>query len=209
MRYRGLAHVGIGALAGLVAGALALVVSTPSLAWPLAWATATLTYAAATWLTIWHLDGDGTRERATSEDIGRPLVDVGVLAAALVSITAIGLLLVGGGPDRPDSPHVVMGVIAIIGSWVAVHTMFSLRYARRYYGDEEGGIDFNDPPGTSPRYTDFAYLAFTVGMTFQVSDSQITDPRMRRQVLGHALVSFFFITVILAVVINLVGSLAA
>lgn len=209
MRYRGLLHLGVGVLVGVVVGVVGGLLGGASVALPLAWAAGTLTYAAVTWLTIWRLDGEQTREHATSEDIGRPLVDLLVLAAAIVSITAIGLLLVGGGPNKPEAPHVVVGVVAIVGSWLAVHTMFSLRYARRYYSDTEGGIDFNDPPGTSPRYSDFAYLAFTVGMTFQVSDSQITDHRMRRQVLGHALTSFFFITVILAVVINLLGSLAA
>lgn len=207
MRYRGLVHLGIGVVVGLVVGVVAGVLSTPSLALPLGWAAGTLTYAAVTLATVWQLDGDGTRAHATSEDIGRPLVDVAVLAAAVVSVTVIGLLLVGAGPGQPDPPHIVVGVVAIVGSWVAVHTMFWLRYARKYYADDAGGIGFN--ADAQPRYSDFAYVAFTVAMTFQVSDTAITDGRMRRAVLGHALTSFFFVTVILAVVINLLGGLAS
>lgn len=208
MRYRGVAHLGTGVVAGLAVGAVAGLLWSPSLGWPLGWAVGTLTYAAVTWIAVWNLDGERTRALATSEDVGRPLVDVVVLVAALVSVAVIGLVLVGGGSHQPDAPHVGIGVVAIAGSWLAVHTMFWLRYVRIYYAEDPGaGIGFSGGED-APRYSDFAYVAFTVAMTFQVSDTGITTNRMRRAVLGHALTSFVFVAVILAVVINVVGSLA-
>jgi uncharacterized membrane protein len=86
-----------------------------------------------------------------------------------------------------------------------VHTIFTLRYARLYYTGRDEGVDFNqdDPPS----YADFAYLAFTVGMTFQVSDTQITHHAMRAAILRHALLSYLFGTVIVATTINLVAGL--
>jgi uncharacterized membrane protein len=88
-----------------------------------------------------------------------------------------------------------------------VHTVFMLRYAQLYYAGEQGGIDFNqaDPP----TYTDFAYLAFTIGMTFQVSDTPLRSKVIRRTALRHALLSYLFGTGILATTINLVASLSS
>jgi uncharacterized membrane protein len=85
-----------------------------------------------------------------------------------------------------------------------VHTVFTLRYARLYYTPPAGGIDFNeaDPPG----YVDFAYLAFTLGMTFQVSDTDLTAKPVRHLALRHALISYLFGAVILGLAINVVAS---
>lgn len=90
-------------------------------------------------------------------------------------------------------------------SWTVLHTVSLLHYARLYYTAPEGGVDFNsDEP---PEYSDFAYLAFTIGMTCQVSDTNLTSEPMRRAALGHALLSFVFGTFILAMTINAVAGL--
>ena len=90
-------------------------------------------------------------------------------------------------------------------AWAAVHTTFAVRYARLYYAGPDGGIDFNsDEP---PAYTDFAYLAFTIGMTFQVSDTAIGAKVIRSTALRHGLLSFLFGTVVIATTINLLASL--
>jgi uncharacterized membrane protein len=81
-----------------------------------------------------------------------------------------------------------------------------LRYARLYYNDPRGGIEFAEPDKT-PDYLDFVYVSFTVGMTFQVSDTDIQSSRIRRTVLRHALLSFLFGAVILGVTVNVVASL--
>jgi uncharacterized membrane protein len=90
-------------------------------------------------------------------------------------------------------------------SWAVVHTVFTLRYAHLYFEDPVGGIDFSSD--ADPDYRDFAYVAFTVGMTFQVSDTEIAKRTIRRAVLAHALLSYLFGAVILAVVINVLGGL--
>lgn len=90
-------------------------------------------------------------------------------------------------------------------SWAVVHTTFVLRYTRLYYTGQDGGVDFNQPE--PPAYLDFAYRAFTIGMTFQVSDTTIQAGAIRRTVLRHALLSYLFGTVIIATSINLVAGL--
>ena len=94
-------------------------------------------------------------------------------------------------------------------SWGVVHTVFTLRYAHRYYRDPIGGIDFKSGDDYAPDYGDFAYVAFTVGMTFQVSDTDIQSREIRRSVLSHALLAYLFGAVILAVTVNLIASLLA
>jgi uncharacterized membrane protein len=75
-------------------------------------------------------------------------------------------------------------VLAVIALWSTVYTVFTSPYARIYYRSEAGGIDFNedDPPA----YLDFAYSAFTIGMTFQVSDTDLGTEPISRIALGHA-----------------------
>ena len=90
-------------------------------------------------------------------------------------------------------------------AWSAVHTVFTLRYARLYYSPPIGGIDFNEED--DPTYLDFAYLALTIGMTFQVSDTNLTSKPIRRSALQHALLSYLFGAIIVALVINVVSSL--
>jgi len=87
-----------------------------------------------------------------------------------------------------------------------VHTVFTLRYARLYYNGTPGGIDFNE--SDDPDYGDFAYLAFTIGMTFQVSDTNLQSKPIRRMALRHAWISFPLGAIIIATSINLVAGLA-
>jgi uncharacterized membrane protein len=97
------------------------------------------------------------------------------------------------------------GVATVALSWAVVHTVFALRYAHEYYTPPVGGIDFKSRE--LPDYRDFAYVAFTVGMTFQVSDTDIQRRETRRTVIRHALISYLFGAVILAVVVNVIATL--
>jgi Protein of unknown function (DUF1345) len=99
-----------------------------------------------------------------------------------------------------------VGVATVGLSWLVVHTVFRLRYALLYYTAHAGEIEFNQH--SPPRYSDFAYLAFTLGMTFQVSDTDLQTPHIRATALRHALLSYLFGAVILATSINLVAGLA-
>ena len=91
-------------------------------------------------------------------------------------------------------------------SWTLVHTVFTVRYARLYYSGRAGGIDFNE--ADPPQYSDFAYLSFTVGMTFQVSDTNIESKQIRRMAVRHAWLSYPLGVVIISASINLVTGLA-
>ncbi|MBV8982235.1 MAG: DUF1345 domain-containing protein, partial [Acidimicrobiia bacterium] len=89
-------------------------------------------------------------------------------------------------------------------SWAVVHTVFTLRYASLYYANG-GGIDFNEDD--KPNYRDFAYLALTIGMTYQVSDTDLQTKPIRHTAIRHALLSYVFGAVVVAMVINVVASL--
>jgi uncharacterized membrane protein len=100
----------------------------------------------------------------------------------------------------------VVAVLTVGLSWSLVQTVFALRYAHEYYTPPIGGIDFKTADEL-PDYQDFAYVAFTIGMTFQVSDTDIQARRTRRTVLRHAALAYLFGAVILAVVVNVIASL--
>ena len=92
----------------------------------------------------------------------------------------------------------------VLCAWSVVHTVYMLHYAHLYYRVHPGGILF--PGDEPPDYLDFAYLSFTLGMTFQVSDNSLAAREIRRAALFHCLLSYLFSTVIIATTINLVGA---
>ena len=96
-----------------------------------------------------------------------------------------------------------MAALGVISAWGVLHTSFTLHYAYLYYRSEEsaGGLEF--PSEQNPNQLDFAYFAFTIAVSFAVSDVDVTDRSIRRAVLGHQILSFFYNTSILALVINL------
>jgi uncharacterized membrane protein len=136
------------------------------------------------------------RRRGRSDSERREPGGVGYVVAA-------GSKLAGTGAVEAA----IVGVLTVAASWFAVHTLFTVHYARLYYSDEPGGIDFHDP--NPPRFRDFAYLAFTIGMTFQVSDTEIGLTAIRATVLRHALLSYLLGAVVLAVTINLIAGLGS
>ena len=101
---------------------------------------------------------------------------------------------------------VILGVLGTMVAWALVNTVYAFKYARMYFVDHHGsGFDFNQD--SSPTYSDFAYLAFTIGMSYGVSEVEPNTTGTRRKALMHALLSYFFGTVLIAVAINLVTSL--
>jgi uncharacterized membrane protein len=179
--------------------------------WPVAvtgaWGAASLVIVAADWLRIGGMDASQARAHAQSEDLSRPAADVLVLGACSASLVAIGFTLMRAGNHTGSDKAllILLAIVVVALSWGTIHTIYAVRYGDLYYGSPVGGIDFNeDEP---PDYRDFAYLAFTIGMTFQVSDTSLTGKPMRRVALRHALLSFLFGAVILALAINTVASL--
>lgn len=173
------------------------------------WDVAAAVLLAWVWFTIWPMGADDTAAHATREDPTRPVTDVVLLAAAVISLAAVGFFLLQASSAKGPAKDLLagVGVATVALSWLLVHTVFTLRYALLYYAGRDGGIDFNQ--STPPRYSDFAYLAFTLGMTFQVSDTDLKTPVIRGTALRHALLSYLFGAVILAATVNLVAGLGS
>src|SRR5664280_545157 len=130
------------------------------------------------------------------------------LGAAIASLIAVGVVLIGAGHANGSLKYLQAGfaLVSVSVSWTLVHTVFTLRYARLYYSGRAEGIDFNE--ADPPQYSDFAYLSFTVGMTFQSSDTNIESKQIRRMALRHAWLSYPLGVGIIAASINLVAGLA-
>lgn len=173
------------------------------------WDVATAGYMMWIWATILRQDADETSHRATIIDPDRTVTDILLLTAAVASLVAVGSLLFRASQlqGAAEVLRVGLGLASVVLSWAMVHTIYTLRYAHLYYDRTDGGIDFND--SGRPTYADFAYLAFTIGMTFQVSDTALTSQPIRRTALRHGLLSYLFGTGIVALSINLVASLSS
>jgi uncharacterized membrane protein len=195
------------AAVGLVAGGLASLVVIWQAALLVGWDAAAAFDLAWTWWAVARMTPAEARSHAKVEDPSRSLAEAIILASGVVLLAAVGLLLIKAGQAHGGTKAylISIGVVSVILSWATVHTLFTLRYARSYYSRPEGGIDFNEKE--PPTYLDFAYLSFTIGMTFQVSDTDLTDKPIRRLALSHALLSYLFGAVILALSINVVASL--
>lgn len=203
-----LARIAVGAVAGVIASSLQVAFGPVSAAPLVGWDALTLTYILLTWSRIWPLNAEETSRRATRHDPTRLLSYSLLLTAAMASLVAVGIVLfqVSKSQGRTELLRVLLGVGSVVLSWALVHTTFTLHYARVYYTDPGGGIQFTETE--LPRYTDFAYLAFTIGMTFQVSDTVLTSSRVRRTALIHALCSYVLGTAILASTVNLIAGLS-
>jgi len=194
--------IGIAVLAGLLANGTEWAVAVSC-----GWGAMALVTVLAVWLRIYGMDAAETRVNAQDEDFSRPVADLVTLTASVVSLIAIGYtLLEAGSRHGTDKALLLLLAIAVVAlSWATVHTLYAVRYGDLYYGDVVGGIDFNedDPPD----YRDFGYLALTIGMTYQVSDTDLQNKKLRHTALRHALLSFVFGAVIVALTINSVASL--
>jgi uncharacterized membrane protein len=172
------------------------------------WVVAAAIYVAWTWLIVGRMDAKETCRYATREDPTRWVADVVIVSASVASLIGVGYVVAAGSRSGAAAfLAAVVGIVTVAASWFAVHTLFTVHYARLYYSDQPGGIDFHDPE--PPRFRDFAYLAFTVGMTYQVSDTEIGLTSIRATVLKHALLSYLLGAVVLAVTINLIAGLSS
>jgi uncharacterized membrane protein len=199
-------HVLMAAVPGVVAAVVIGLVGPVAVAPLVGWDISAVTFLVWTWLTVHALDGPATKQHAVRDDPTRTSADLTVLIASAASLIAVGFLI-GRASDAHGSAQVLQAALAVgsvVMSWLVVHTTYMLRYAVIYHADDKG-VDFNlDGP---PRYTDFAYLSFTIGMTFQVSDTPLTSSAMRRNALRHALLSYLYGTFIIAATINLIAGL--
>jgi uncharacterized membrane protein len=200
-------RVFISGLAGALAGGLSSLVVSWALAPLIGWDVAALIYVCWIWLVVRRLDAPATAAHAAREDPTRAAADLILLVAAVVSLVAVGFVLLHASSAQglAKALYVGFGIASVVSSWAVVHTVYALRYARLYYIGPAGGLDFHEKD--APCYADFAYVAFTVGMTFQVSDTEVNGKEVRATILRHSLLSYLFGTVIVALTINIVGGL--
>ena len=207
-RYRFSAGVRVATMAvvGIVAGLGVGLTGRWMVAPDVGWAAAAATFLIVVAVTVGRIPPDETGAHATREDGSRTASHILLTIALVASFGAVALLLLAAGTTsgatRTGTIALALGTVGL--SWLLTHTLFALRYAALYY-DERGGIDFNQRQ--APSYGDFLYLAFTVGMAFQVSDTAVTSRRLRGAVLRHALLSYLAGAVVLATAINLVAGL--
>ena len=177
----------------------------------LGWNTFSLSMIIMSWVSFFITDSKQIREQAKVQDPSRTIIFIIIIISTLASFFAVLLLILSKGEnDNTSSLRIAVAVAGMLFSWFLIHTIFTLRYAHIFYGDHEtkpnthaGGLEF--PGDSKPEYLDFAYYSFVLGMTFQVSDVQITSKRLRSLAMLHGLLSFVFNTIMIALTINLIA----
>ncbi|TPG16393.1 DUF1345 domain-containing protein [Sphingomonas koreensis] len=149
-------------------------------------------------------DAKSMREQAKANDANR----VGLLALTGLVMVIILVAVAGELSGKPSKIEIALVVATLAFAWLFSNTVYALHYAHLFYlGDKQGkdcgGLDF--PECDEPDYWDFVYFAFTLGMTFQTSDVEMTARTMRRVTIGHCLAAFVFNIGVLAFTINVLG----
>ncbi|MFC4016562.1 DUF1345 domain-containing protein [Micromonospora sp. GCM10011542] len=196
-------------------GLVVALVLLPFMPWELAavggWDIAALAFLIAIWRVILRADSSHTEMMAMREDETRVTAAVLLVGAGVTSLLGVGSALSHAGRHGGSVRvlFVSVALLTVLLSWAVVNTVFTLRYADLQYRSTTGGIGFEGQPVQGQTtYRDLAYVAFTIGMTYQVSDTAISDPRIRGSVLSHAFVSYVFGVVIVAGSVNLIADLA-
>lgn len=193
---------------GFVVALLAKVALPVTASLLIGWDVAAALYLAMTWTVLATSTAEEARRWASDEDENPYVLLLLVVAIILASLAGIVLTLIGAG-EREGASHALAALLTaatMLLSWTMLHTIFVLHYAHVYCDtpSEKPGIEF---PGDGPvTHRDFVYFGFCIGLTYQVSDTTVTDRRIRNLVTLHGVIAFFFNTVILALAISLVGS---
>jgi uncharacterized membrane protein len=198
----------------VVIGLIVALVLLPFVPWGLAivvgWDATALIFLGVIRPIITGADGPRTQQLATREDETRGSATALLIGASVASLVGVGFALHQAGRHSGALRDVLIGiaVLTVTLSWTLVNVVYTLHYAHMHYDSTAAGINFGDSAGLErPSYRDFAYVAFTIGMTYQVSDTAVRDPLIRRTVLPHALLAYLFGVVIVAGAINLVAGL--
>jgi uncharacterized membrane protein len=148
------------------------------------------------------------RNNAARQDEGAFAVLILTVGAAVASLGAIFAELAAIDRGAPSYPlYIALAIGTVVLSWAFTHTIFALHYAHDFYGDraQKNGLKF--PDDQQPDYWDFVYFSFVIGMTFQVSDVAVTHKSIRRMVVAHGALSFFFSTAIVAMTVNIAANI--
>ncbi|WP_031272286.1 DUF1345 domain-containing protein [Curtobacterium sp. B8] len=199
-------QAGVAGIVGLVVALAAVVLGVPDLALLLGWVVAAAVFLAWAWSRAWPADRDTTRSLARHEDRSRKLVDSLIIIATLLSVVLVVFGLVRSQQKDPvGSASAILAVVGVVAAWALINTVFAFKYARMYYIDDRHRFDFDQDE--DPAYSDFAYTAFSIGMSYSASSITKSSTPSRRVAMGHALLSYFFGTFVVAVAINLITSL--
>ena len=179
----------------------------------LAWDTFCFCMIMLSWILFFTTTSSELCNIVEKQDDGLKVIFVIVLVAIGLSLFGTLLLLNSKGESSFNKIfHTIVSLSPVLLSWLLLHTTFAIRYAHLYHdhnhlntGSNVGGIDF--PTKEPPDYIDFAYFSFVIGMTFQVSDVEISSRVIRRFVLMHSLISFAYNTFIVALTINFIAGL--
>jgi uncharacterized membrane protein len=180
----------------------------------IAWNVGVLFYLAlATWVIV-RAELKHLCDRAAEEDEGAALILVFTVLAAAASVVAIFFELEAARGNKANWLSPILAVSTVILSWFFIQTIFAFHYAHEFHGEAEGGrkggLKFPETDAgkeETPDYWDFVYFSFVIGMTFQVSDVQVTSKAVRRLVVAHGIVSFFYNVAVLALIVNMGGEL--
>ena len=199
----------VAASIGLTVGLVLFAPLTWELALIAGWDASALVFLIAVGSIVVRADGRRTAELATREDETRSTAGLLLVGASLISLLAVAFALGQAGREEGGARILLIAVatLTVVLSWIVVNTVFTLRYAHLYYLGAADSIDFGGDTTRPPDYRDFAYLAFTIGMTYQVSDTMLRDRGVRRTVLVHALFSYVFGVVIVSAGVNVVAGL--
>jgi uncharacterized membrane protein len=199
-------RIGLAAAFGIVGGlVVGLVLRAGTAAPTVGWIVFAVVFLVRTWSVVGRMSASDTAVHATREDPTARAGGVILTVASLASLAGVGLLLSGASHgSKVVEPALAVASVAL--SWLIVHLLYTLKYAAYYYSGRDGGVDFNQK--SDPDYHDFAYLGFTLGMTYQVSDTSISSREIRHAALRHALLSYVLGAVVIASTVNLVSGLA-
>ena len=178
------------------------------------WCAFALSYILTSWLVMFSRSIAAIKKLAQKDDgSGAFVIVFTIIASFAAMITVLMLVMASKTEDKNEVLRVFMCFSSVMLSWFLVHTIFTFHYAHLYYDTAKGnnamlhkGLDFPSPE--DPDYLDFAYFSFVVGMTFQVSDVEVTEKKMRRTVLLHGLIAFVLNTFVVALTINFIAGLS-
>jgi uncharacterized membrane protein len=202
------------ALTAFTAGAIVAVALLPFVTWAMTlvagWDAAALTLLLTVWPVIIRADSSLAPQFAAREDETADSTRALLVGASVASLLGAGYTLHLAGQQSGASRVLLIGVavLTVVLSWTVINTAYTLRYADQNFRSKPGGIEFGTEDGQQhPNYRDFAYVAFTIGMCYQVSDTTLRDPLIRRTAFAHALLSYVFGVVIVAGSVNLISGL--
>ncbi|WP_406309206.1 DUF1345 domain-containing protein [Streptomyces sp. NBC_00623] len=192
------------AVVGAVIGSVVGVLTNTPLGILAGIAAAETSFVVAGWIVLWPMDAATTHRNLRSEEFRPVTEELVVVASALCGLVGVVMLLLVGKSDLSHAAAAT-ALCGVFMAWAALHLMYATRYAYLYYLAPEGGIDFNsDDP---PHYSDFLYFSYNLGMTYQVSDTDVSSSTIRAVALRHCLLSYVFGASILATTINLVAGI--